>query len=369
MAGFKYQRRDPAEIEKRATQQGGEFQGIIVDEVKTYSVKKGDNFVRILPPTWKAPKNWGYDVWVHYSVGPEKATVLCLAKMPEHQACPICEARAAAERAGDEERMSDLRAIRRVVVWMIDKKEPEKGPMIWAMPWTLDRDIAAACKDAETGAVYYCDDPDKGYNISFTKTGEGRNTQYGGVQLSRKASSVDQADLGIAIAVPVPETLVWRDYDEVLALYEGPTGGKKRKPADDVDDAPAPRGGRRAAPPPEEDEDPEPEPARSGRRNAALPADEADEVENGPEPAPRTTRRRASPPPDEDEDPEPEPAPSRRGHAPHGGSAAASPDDGDDNDAVDDSPPPRRGSAASDAPSTSRADKLAAAFAARRGGR
>lgn len=218
---FQYQPRTPEQIAKRAT--GNNFIGWAKDQFETFSPKK-ENQIRILPPTWQNPTHYGLDIWVHYSVGPERGTVLCLWKM-QGKPCPICEAHARAEAAGRAD-ANELKPTRRVVTWVIDRnREREKGekkPLLWAMPATkVDAEIASICKDRETGQLYYIDDPDHGFDIFFNKEGEKIQTDYKGFQLARRESSVDQFYLDFITQNPIPNTLFWRTYEEVKAIFEG----------------------------------------------------------------------------------------------------------------------------------------------------
>jgi hypothetical protein len=217
---FKYKPRSLEKIQERATQSGNDFEGFILNQFSMYTPKKGDNWVRVLPPTWDDAEHYGMDVHVHYGIGPNKATVLCNAKM-FNEPCCICEARARAERVNDEELAKELKINKRVIAWVIDRKEPSKGPLIWSMPWTVDRDICKISTDRMDGTTYVIDNPYEGYDFTFDKDGEGIGTKYGGFQLARRATSVDAAWLEFIATHPLPETLLLRTYEEVQALYEG----------------------------------------------------------------------------------------------------------------------------------------------------
>lgn len=261
---FKYRSRDTSTLEKRSSQQGGDFKGFIADDFRTYQPKKGDNWIRILPPTWDDPEHYGMDVWVHYGIGPDRASAVCIAKQPhpitgEKGHCPLCEARAAAERAGDEELAAELKPARRVMVWILDRKDEAQGPLIWAMPWTLDRDICKVSRDKRTGEVYVIDHPDNGYDVMFDRDGDGMNVKYVGLQIARRSSSVDQDSLDFVEGAPLPLTMLWRDYDELKELYDGSgMANKSERPARDArpsrDERPARdddrRGSRDRDPPP-----------------------------------------------------------------------------------------------------------------------
>jgi hypothetical protein len=220
MSKFQYAARSPEQWAKR--EKGSTFQGFILDQYMGFSPKK-ENWVRFLPPTWDNPGHYGIDVWVHYSVGPENATVLCLYKMTG-KPCPICEAHAKLEADGREDAAS-LRATRRVLAWVINRKEEkDKKPQYWAQPQTVDKEITKICRDRVSGALYYIDHPDQGYDVLFDKEGEGMTTKYMGFQIARQASSIDDAYLDYAIANPLPNILLWRSYDEVKDLFEGTAG-------------------------------------------------------------------------------------------------------------------------------------------------
>lgn len=279
---FKYRARSSEQLEKRAEQQGGDFQGFISDEFKTYAPKKGDNWIRILPPTWDDPAHYGMDVHVHYGIGPDRASAVCIAKQPhpttgQLSRCPICEARARAEKAADEELAKELKPSRRVLVWLLDKREEDKGPQLWAMPWSVDRDIVKISRDKRSGEVYVIDHPDEGYDVMFDKEGEQLQTKYTGMQLARRASSVDSEHLEYIEGAPLPFTLRWRDYDELKTMFDGsgmaepgPRAEARERPSD-RDPAPERRSNGHDR---DEREPPREERAPPQRRPINPPADE-----------------------------------------------------------------------------------------------
>jgi hypothetical protein len=321
---FKYRKRDAKAVEDRASQQGGDFVGFIKDEYRVYTPRKGDNHIRILPPTWDKPKHYGLDVHVHYGIGPDNAAALCIAKMPDPETgelsrCPLCEARAKAERAGDEELAKSLRNPKRVLVWLLDKKEPDKGPLLWAMPWTVDRDIAKISRDKRSGETFLIDDPEEGYDISFDKEGDGMTTKYVGFQLSRRPSSVDEEHLDYIEEHPLPDVMIYRDYDKLLELYEGgpapPPKKKRRDDDEDEDEAPVRKRPRISAP---DDEEELPRP----KKRRAEPDEDEEEL-------PRPKKAKRPPVDDEDED---EPPPPKKKRPPV--------DEEDDDE--EEAPPPKK---------------------------
>lgn len=304
MAGrFKYVKRSESKLQERANQSGGGFEGFILDEFPTYRTTKGDHYIRILPPTWSYPDgtpgdHYGMDVWTHFGVGPDNGSVLCLQKMQD-KACPLCEQRIRLERAGDEEEANALKPIRRVLMWILNRKDEKRGAVVWACPWTVDRDLAKISRDTMSGTIYYIDDPEDGYDISFEREGDGRTTKYTGMQLARRPTSVPERILDYIQQNPLDKTLRWRTYDEIKRMYEG-TGGDedeaprhraredeerpRRRPTDDEDEAPRRRSAREDDEAPrrrstreDDDYDDEPRPGRRARMNGRSNDDEDDD--------------------------------------------------------------------------------------------
>jgi len=218
---FKYKARTPEQVEKRLNRTGGSFQGFLHDDYKTFKPAVGDNFIRFLPPTWDDAEHWGYEVHVHYGVGPDRASVLCLSKM-ENKRCPICEARDAARKAGDEEAAKELAPRLQVVSWVMNMRDTAAGPMLWSIGFRMDSDFIKLTRDRESGELLQIDNPEEGYNVSFQREGTTQTTtRYSGFQTSRKPSAIEESWLEYVVAHPVPTTFVHRTYEEVKALFEG----------------------------------------------------------------------------------------------------------------------------------------------------
>lgn len=302
---YKYKARPDEAWDKRANQQGGSGVGIIKDDFKTYSPPKGDNYVRILPPTWEEAEHYGFDIWVHYGIGPDRSSIICINKM-QNKRCPICEAQQKLNRAGDGEGAKEIAAGKRVAVWVINRKDEAAGPMVWTMPWTLDRDVVKVSKDRASGETYLIDHPWEGYNISFERTGDQITTKYVGIQIDRKPSSVPEVMLEYAVAFPIPETLVYLSYDEIKRIYEGgmsddsaAAGDKPReRPSQDAEAETTqkwkPRG-KAAAPA----EDPGPDEAYKRGEPEPEPAEQEERQTNG-NGAERPSQRRDDPPPEKE---------------------------------------------------------------------
>lgn len=221
MAGFKYRRTSSEEMERKANQSTGNFEGFLKDEYQKYTAKKGDNAIRILPRHEdEEARSYSEEVWVHYNVGPDRASVLCPQKMAGAP-CPVCEERVRAERRGDEEASKEMRPGRRIIFWILDRKDEARGVQVYDCPPTIDQGISKAAKDRETGKYQILEDPYEGYDIYFDRDGDGINTKYTGFQTGRRPTSVDEKYLDYITKNPLLDTLRIRTYDEIKALFEG----------------------------------------------------------------------------------------------------------------------------------------------------
>lgn len=236
---FEYRQRDASSARKRAESSGKDFDRYLQDVADAYAVNDGDNVVRILPPTWDDAEHYGHDIYVHYEIGPDKGTYLCLNKM-KGEKCPICEERKRAQNEGDEEYAKKLEPKKRVLVYVIDRNKEKEGIKVWAMPWTLDRDIVKVSVDKRTGEVLPIDHPDDGYDVMFERTGKGPRTEYVGVSIDRKSSPLDNDKaLDFAQEHPLPSLLKFYPYDHIASVFDGgspPAGGRDRRRDDDDDD-------------------------------------------------------------------------------------------------------------------------------------
>lgn len=196
---FSYAGRTREDMQKRAVQSGSTRQGFIKDDLKVWTPGSGDHRIRIMPPTYPVElgKHYGIDLFGHYSIGSEGSSFLCLANPPpgiEAEECPICVERERAQGAGEDELAQALRPNKRVAVWMIDRDQPNNGPQVWPMPYTMDKDIAQLAVREGT-EVILLDDPDNGYDVNFTREGTNQRTRYTGVSLARRETPLsDDAD-------------------------------------------------------------------------------------------------------------------------------------------------------------------------------
>jgi len=236
---YEYTSRSADQARKRSNQGGGDFDKYLVDAIKMWKPNDGANTIRILPPTWNKPEHFGYDIYVHYGVGPDRQSYLCPSKM-KGEPCPICEERAEAERAGDEKYAKDLKPRQRVLVYVVDRDHEKEGVQAWASPWTFDRDLAKVSTDRKSGAVLAIDHPEEGYDVEFDKKGAKDRTEYLGIAVARRDSPIgDDKWLDFAMDHPLPDQLQFFDYDHIKRAFGG--GGAPAKARDDDDDRPVKR--------------------------------------------------------------------------------------------------------------------------------
>lgn len=225
-SSFQYQGRTADQMKKRGAMRGKEFDRFVREDIKTWVPKDGVNIVRILPAGWKNPEHYGLDIYVHYGVGADRQSFLDLDKM-KGEADPISEEYTRAKKEGDEEYAKQLDSKRRCGVFIIDRDAEKEGPQFWAMPWTIDADVNKLSVDKRTGEALNIDDPQDGYDLEFEKTGKGKNTKYEGVAIARRSSELgDDRWLDYVVENPIPEILVYYDYDHIAKAFGG--GGMHR---------------------------------------------------------------------------------------------------------------------------------------------
>ena len=227
---YEYQKRDATSMKKRGEQSGSDFDKILSEDVTVFTPNDGNNFIRFLPPTWKNPEHFGMDIYVHYGVGPDNQTYLCLHKM-KGEACPICEEHKRAVDDNDDEYAKKLKPNKRVLVYLIDRDNEKEGLQAWSMPWTFDRDVCKVSVDKRTGETLELDNPEEGYDIEFEKKGQKMKTEYLGIAVARRTSELGNDKwLEQAIDKPLDTILVYKDYDYIQNIFGG--GSKGGKEAD-----------------------------------------------------------------------------------------------------------------------------------------
>lgn len=281
---FEYRGRTGDQVRERASRALGGRDSFFNSDVQFLTPRVGDNNVRIMPPPPDKADVWGHygmQLPVHYGIGADQSAYVCVNKL-RGEDCVLCAERARAAGAGEEELADALKPNYRVAIYVIDRAQESKGPMIWNMPAGVDKDVTKLCIEPGSGEVLLVDDPEVGYDLSFVREGEGLKTKYKGIQFSRKPSpladdpEVAATWLQYIVEHPIDDCLVFHDQDYIAKVFEGqaPPATKEEEAAPRR--GPAPRGA--AAKPAPAAAPPKP---RVQPRGAAKPAPAPE-----PEPAP-----------------------------------------------------------------------------------
>lgn len=349
-----YVGRTREDINERANRSTGGFDKFLKPKYKTFTPKVGKNLVRICPPPTGETK-YGLDIYVNYQIGVDNQSYLSLSRMLS-KPDPIAEARRVAEEEQDEERMKALRPTPRVLLWIIDRNSEDEGPMLWACPATLEKEIAGLCVDDDTKDIILIDSPESGCDISFTKEGAQRNTKYNMVKIRKESPlhedpAIVQEWQEFIDANALPDTLQYYDYKHIKRVFGGAGAdddedgdtkvrSKRRVVDDDDEDGKEQPKTRRKATVDDEDEKDADVNVKTRRGKAAVDDDDDDADEE--EVKPKARRKVAVEEPDDDDDADEVKLRSKRKAAPA--------DDDDDADDDEDEKPAK----------TSIRDKIAA---------
>lgn len=239
---YEYHTRSVDDAEERGAMGNQDFDKLLKPGSKLFKVRDGDNRVRIMPPTWEGAKHYGLDVWVHYGVGPDRQSYLCLRKHgAEGERCPICDERdeVRGDNDADEKYVKELEAKRRVLVYLVDRDDERSGEQAWFMPQSLDKDIVKISIDKDTREVLPIDHPEDGYDVTFEKSGKGVNTKYDGVAIARRSSPLGKRQwLENAMDNPLPDQLKVFDGEHIAKVFgaRGPQRDSRDRGRDRDDD-------------------------------------------------------------------------------------------------------------------------------------
>ena len=235
-------------LKRRADGDYGDTRADIIDSgIPLWKPGEGQHRIRILPATWEGAEYYGYPIDVHYGVGDDGDRFVCPRQFGD--TCAICAARFAAFDEGDREYAKTLFPTRRVLYWIIDRDAANPQPLLWVAPATkIDREIAAQAFDDTTGELLLIDNPDSGYDVVFSKSGQGIATQWTGVKIARRPSpihtdpAVQSRILEYIAEHPLPSCVVRPDPDAVARAFgtqarSAAQGGEEvAAPQDDIDD-------------------------------------------------------------------------------------------------------------------------------------
>lgn len=259
---------------------------------KFYKAKEGKNRIRILPRTWgddEGPRLWCFPVVVHYGIGPDNGKYLCSKEMGHDRNCPICKERTLLMSMGEEKAAKQLKATRHQACWVIDRSDEDEGPKLFLMPATkVAGEIFETSIDEDTGERFAIHDPEEGYDVIFSRKGTGLNTDYKGVKLAPRSSSLTDDNelydewLDYIEENPIPSMLNYYDPDYIEGVFSGTVA---EKDGDDEEDLPRERTRRRKRRPDpvDEDDDEEEDDIEDEDDDEDIDLDEMDEVDDDDE--------------------------------------------------------------------------------------
>lgn len=123
--------------------------------------------------------------------GETKPVVFACPRMAEKKKCPACDVGFALRSSGnpaDRERASDFLPTRRVFSNVIDRKNPEAGPRVYAFGKTVHEALIAIRRDEDAGGDFT--HPEQGFDIVIERTGTGKTDTKYMVRASRKVTAL-----------------------------------------------------------------------------------------------------------------------------------------------------------------------------------
>ena len=170
---------------------------------------------------------------------------------------------------------------------MIDRDEEKAGPQIYGMPaQKIEVELQLLSKDEKSGEILQIADPDDGFDISFTKKGSKKTTDYKGVRIARDSSPLSDRPkrqeewIDYIVENPLPDSLNFYENDYLEDIYGGKAAKKDEdEDAEDAEDADEPKSNRdRKGRPGSRDED-EGTSRRPARSSGKPKRDEEEEEE------------------------------------------------------------------------------------------
>lgn len=236
---FQYKRPEVEGVREVRDASGSMYKSIIKDSVSVKMFKvQPTNLIRFLPPTWENATYMALPTIVHYSIGGDGDTYLCPKEMagvyrdigqtlPVPDDCAICDARTQATQNGEGELADSLKPTKRWSAYIIDRQKQDEGVHFWAVPHTVNKDISTRMIGEKESGVLPVDDPDNGFDISFSKEGQLKQTKYLGINIARNPVPLTLDEelfdqwLTLAIEHPIPSILNFYSYAEMERALKG----------------------------------------------------------------------------------------------------------------------------------------------------
>ena len=203
-------------------------------DVQFWDCKQGSHIIDILPyeagenNPKASPGDFTYvlDLWVHYNIGPNDDSYICLSKT-YGKPCPVCEYIKKARKSGDydEEEIDSIKPRRRTVYAIIcydSPEEEEKGIQIWEVAhYFMERHLVELARNPRTGGFIVFADPGlEGKSVQFSKKGRGAgNVEFIGHKFLDRDYEISE---DIVESVPCLDDLIYiPTYEEVYKVFYG----------------------------------------------------------------------------------------------------------------------------------------------------
>ena len=139
--GFEYKGRSAdAYVTHKQKMQTGDRDSFIKAGIKQFKPADGKNTIRVLPPTFEGAQHFALDAWINWDIGSDGSNYLSLAKMKGEED-PIEEERMRALDEGDDEYADTLKPKLRPILYIIDRKNPDDGVLVFAAPQIIINNI------------------------------------------------------------------------------------------------------------------------------------------------------------------------------------------------------------------------------------
>lgn len=227
-------------------------------DVTFFSPVEGKNRINIIPYEIKTKnhplvkrgefeigdKDYVMDVFVHRSVGPTEASVICL-KNTFGKPCPICEQMAVLNKEGKEDEAKAFKAQRRVFYNVQDLKDEGKVKVFETSHYLFEKELIDEARDDEEGGFIDFADEEEGQEIKFRASevsfGGHKYKEFKSFSFEDREEPLEKEVLEQAISFD--EIMNVPTYEEVEKIFYGVDdedeenkSSKKSKTVDEDDD-------------------------------------------------------------------------------------------------------------------------------------
>jgi hypothetical protein len=244
----KYSEKLRERIKKNQDSRGGSSGGGFLnlsdyENIEYFKPKEGRNYLYILPYIvstnhhpqgyQKGEPDYLLDIFVHKRVGLGNESIIC-PKLNFKQPCPICEEIDNLKKDDPDSKVAgELKATRRVVYNVIDKREPEKGIQLFhTNHYHFESELLDASANSEQGeGLIPFADTEAGYIVKFRAVEETFNKikffRYKDFDFEKVDKEEMLAEDVVEQTYPLEALMVLRSYDEISAIFYG--GGEPTK--------------------------------------------------------------------------------------------------------------------------------------------